>query len=249
MNRLFQWLRAGYYLLFFGRKLPFTEVLEKAVHNWEAQQGKGDVPKPREDWDAQYLAKEWAYMERLDELSRYAVIVGYIAHLKPQGAVLDVGCGEGILFSRYQPYGYARYVGLDISGVAIAKLIPKQNAHTAFLQADAEAYQPQELFDVIVFNEAQYYFHDPLSAFGRYAQALNQGGLMILSTYTASRRAMVILRQLKTHYQLVDETKTTQGAKSWLCTVLALSKQHYPQLQNAGVANGEGRANVASKAP
>ena len=194
----------------------------------------------------QYRANQWAYLERLDELSRYAVITAYIAYLKPQGAVLDVGCGEGILFSRYQPYGYARYVGLDISEVAIAKLMPKQNAHTTFLQADAETYQPQELFDVIVFNEAQYYFHDPLSAFGRYAQALNPGGVMILSTYTASRRAMVILRQLKTHYRLVDETKTTQGAKSWFCTVLALTKQHYPQLLNAGEANGEGRAHVAS---
>lgn len=220
VDRLFQWLRAGYYLVFFERRLPFKGTLEKVVHRWEVQQGKGDAPKPQEAWDAQYRTNQWAYMERLDELSRYAVITGYLAYLKPGGAVLDVGCGEGILFERYQPYGYARYVGLDISEVAVAKLMPKQNAQAVFFQADAEAYQPAELFDVIVFNEAHYYFHDPLSAVGRYAQALKPGGLLILSTYTASRRAMVILRQLKTHYALVDETKITQGAKSWFCTVL-----------------------------
>jgi SAM-dependent methyltransferase len=220
IDRLFQWLRAGYYLFGFGRRFPLKGTLEKLVHGWERQQEKGDIPKVREAWDKQYRTNQWAYMERLDELGRYAVITSYIAYLKPGGAVLDVGCGEGILFERYQPYGYVRYVGLDISEVAVAKLMPKQNAGTVFLQADAEAYQPTELFDVIVFNETLYYFHDPLSALGRYAQALKPGGLLIVSTYMASRRARTILRRLKTLYAVIDETQTTQGAKTWFCTVL-----------------------------
>jgi 2-polyprenyl-3-methyl-5-hydroxy-6-metoxy-1,4-benzoquinol methylase len=218
--RLFQWLHASYYRFAFGRKLPFGRTLEKLVHDWERQRRKGDIPTAREVWDTQYRTNKWSYMERLDELARYAVITGYIAYLKSGGTVLDVGCGEGILFERYQPYGYAKYVGLDISEVALAKLMPKQNAQTVFFQADAETYQPTELYDVIVFNETLYYFHDPFSVIVRYAQALKPEGLLIISTYVASRRAMAILRSLKTRYPVVDETQTRHGAKSWLCTVL-----------------------------
>ncbi|MFZ4536442.1 class I SAM-dependent methyltransferase [Propionivibrio sp.] len=216
----FRWLRAIYYVYLFGRTFPFKGQIEKTVHQWEMQQMKGDVPKAREEWDTQFRNRQWVYMEHLDEFSRYAVIAGYIAYLKPWRAVLDVGCGEGVLFERYRPYGYTRYVGIDISQVAIAKLMPQQNTQTAFLQIDAEAYQPEEVFDAIVFNEVHYYFHDPLNTIARYCQALNVGGVLILSTYTASRRALAILRYLKAHYVVVDETMITQGAKSWFCTIL-----------------------------
>ena len=219
-NQFFKRLRTAYYRFAFGRSVPFKGAVADLVHDWERRTGKGDVPKTREAWEAQYRTNEWAYMDRLDEFARYAVIIGYIAYLKPQAAVLDVGCGEGVLFERYRPYGYAKYVGLDISEAAVATLGSKQDAKTVFLQADAEAYETTELYDVIVFNESQYYFHDPISTLERYSRALKPGGFFVLSTYAASQRAMAILARLKTLYGTVDETVTKQGAKAWYCTVL-----------------------------
>lgn len=226
-RKFFQFLRALFYRFVFGRQIPFAAGFEKVITYYEKRQGKSDIPVSADTWETQYLGDKWAYMKQLEELARYSIIVGYIAYLKPGGAVLDVGCGEGILFDRYRPYGYSKYLGIDISEAALAKLAEQQSENTIFIRADAEAYRPTELFDVIIFNEALYYLHEPLTVVKRYSLALKKGGILIISTYTASPRAMAILREIKAKYSLLDETQTTHWSLSWswVCTVLAPHKQ------------------------
>ncbi len=206
------------------RQIPFAAELEKIITSWEKQQ-RGYIPTSADSWETQYLGGRWAYLNQLDELARYAVLVGYSAYFNPRGAVLDVGCGEGILFERYRPYGYSKYVGIELSEAALAQLAESQNENTVFIKADAETYRPTELFNVIIFNEVVYYFREPLAVIERYAQALTQDGVLVVSIYqssdAASRRGMDILRQLKTTFRVLDEIQTTQGSKSWVCTVLA----------------------------
>ena len=71
-------------------------------------------------WEAQYAAGRWDYLGELSELARFSVLAGYICHLKPGGAVLDTGCGQGVLLRRLPVSSYSRYVGIDISGSAIS---------------------------------------------------------------------------------------------------------------------------------
>jgi len=142
VHKLFQFLRAPFYRLGFVRQIPFAAELEKIITSWEKHQ-RGYIPISADRWEAQYLGGRWVYLNQLEELARYTVIVGYIAYLKPRGAVLDVGCGEGILFERYRPYGYSKYLGIDISEAALAKLAEPQNENTVFIKADAEAYRQQ----------------------------------------------------------------------------------------------------------
>ena len=92
-------------------------------------------------------------------MAHYAVLAGYTAYLHPKE--LCVGCGEGILFKRYLPYGYSKYVGIEISEAALAKLAEWENKNTNFVKVDAEEYEPTELFDAVVFNEILYYFSEP----------------------------------------------------------------------------------------
>ena len=204
-------IRVVFYRYVFGRKVPFAGDLTRVISAW-------DTPV-QETWEAQYATGEWTYLRRLEELARYSVIIGYIQLLKPNSAILDVGCGEGILFHRIRPYGYSRYVGVDVSSVAISGLASEQNAQTSFIVADAEAYVPQEQFDVIVFNEVLYYFHNPLEAIGRYTQALRGGGVVVVSTYTGYTKAMAILRQMKAMLSLLDEVRVVHGPTSWRCSV------------------------------
>jgi len=145
-----------------------------------------------------------------------------MVHLRPGGAVLDVGCGEGILFERFRTYGYSKYLGIDISETSLTELIEKQDEKTLFVKADAETYIPIEQFDIIVFNETLYYFHYPLKTVERYSRALKKDGVLVVSTYTASERAMSILQRLKATYSLLDETRTFNEAssRSWICSVL-----------------------------
>ena len=124
-------------------------------------------------------------------------------------------------FSRYRPYGYARYLGIDISAAALVMLKQVEDANTTFVCADAETYIPGDRFDVIVFNESLYYFHAPVEAVERYTGALEKHGIMIVSTFTGPARARAILRTLKARHALVDETRVTHAALSWLCSVFS----------------------------
>jgi SAM-dependent methyltransferase len=227
--------RRAYYRLFFGHRIPWHDRFSRVVSEWEASRQKGDVPRDRESWDAQYANGTWGVLSEFEEISRYAVIVGYLNYLKPCSSLLDVGCGDGVLLERLRPYGYRKYVGLDLSAVAIAKLLPMQDPKTSFLQGDAETFQPSESFDAIIFNECLYYFNDPLGTLERYSKFLLPEGILIVSVFAPSARAMAILRLAKSRFKLLGETQTTQGAKSFVCAALQ-PRQEKPNYDRAVVS-------------
>lgn len=47
-------------------------------------------------WNNEYLNGKWNYMQSIEELGRYSIIVGYAQYLNAK-SVLDVGCGDGNL--------------------------------------------------------------------------------------------------------------------------------------------------------
>jgi 2-polyprenyl-3-methyl-5-hydroxy-6-metoxy-1,4-benzoquinol methylase len=142
--------------------------------------------------------------------------------LKPGAAVLDTGCGQGVLLRRLPRSCYSKYVGIDLSGSAISVAQEHGNECSAFLVADCEEYSPAEHFDVMVFNEVLCCLHDPLRTVSRYARSLNPAGLLLVSLCTAARGSDTILRRLKQAYQCVDEVRIVHSARkvSWVCTAL-----------------------------
>jgi len=92
-----------------------------------------------------------------------------------------------------------------------------------FICADAERYAPEDTYDVIVFNECLYYFHKPLEAVDRYVTRLAPQGIVIVSTFPASRRGRSILRALKRKHAVLDETHLSHASLSWTCSVLGPS--------------------------
>lgn len=219
-RRLAPALDTFYYRYVFGRPVPFASHLSERFLAWEKRRSKGDVPVSKEVWERQYTRGNWSVLAQLDELSRYMVLVGYLQYVKPGAAVLDVGCGEGLLLRHYRPYGYARYVGIDISETALAKIRHAENEATKFVCANAETYVPTERFDAIVFNGILCYFHDAIGTAARYARALNPDGLLIVSAYAPSLRELASLRALAARYRCLDETTVKNGTKSWVCSVL-----------------------------
>jgi SAM-dependent methyltransferase len=218
-RRAFKPVYILYYKLLFGRRFPFSERLAERVHAWELATGRGDAPAAKEVWEAQYGSGGWEFMRRLDELARYSVIAGYLHHLKPGGCVLDVGSGEGLLADHLRPFGYARYLGVDLSEAAVRQAAGRTDAQTSFIAADAESYTPPERWDAIVFNECVYYFRDPIGTVGRYEAFLEDGGLFLVSTFR-SRRADIIARRLRDRYRLLEETAITNRKGTWVVRVL-----------------------------
>ena len=178
--------------------------------------------QPADTWEAQYAAGRWDYLAQLPELARFSVLAGYICHLKPGGAVLDAGCGQGALLSRLPSACYSRYVGIDLSASAISVAQRQQSNRSSFLAVDCETYSPEERFDIIVFNEVLCCLRDPLSTTERYARSLRPDGLLLVSLCMAARGGATILRRLKRAYATVDEVQVTHGARkiSWACAAL-----------------------------
>jgi len=219
-RRAFKPVYLLYYRLLFGRRFPGSARLAARVQAWETATGRGDAPAAKEVWEAQYGSGGWELMRRLDELARYSVIAGYLHHLKPGGSVLDVGCGEGLLADHLRPFGYARYLGVDLSETAVRQAAGRVDERTAFTAADAESYVPAGRWDAIVFNESVYYFRDPLGTVRRYEDFLAEGGLFVVSTFR-SRRADVIVRRLLERYRLLEETAVSNRKGTWVVRVLA----------------------------
>jgi SAM-dependent methyltransferase len=133
---------------------------------------------------------KWDYLEGLEEFAHYSIITGYYARLRPRGSVLDLGCGAGLMQRMLLPYGYSRYVGIDISPDAIERASLALNVgephHTLFQVGDLE--RPLEWrcapFDVIIINEALYYAEKPVHVLTRLAEeALAPEGIVIISMY------------------------------------------------------------------
>jgi 2-polyprenyl-6-hydroxyphenyl methylase/3-demethylubiquinone-9 3-methyltransferase len=221
-RRAFKPVYLLYYRFLFGRRFPFAGRLAARVRAFEAATGRGDAPAGKEIWEEQYRAGRWELMRGLDEVARYSVIAGYLHHLRPGGSVLDVGSGEGLLADHLRPFGYARYLGVDLSEVAIGQAAGRADAATAFAAADAETFEPSPAgasWDAIVFNECVYYFVDPLATVRRYEAMLAADGILIVSTFR-SRRADVIVERLLAGRRLLEETAITNRKGTWVVRVI-----------------------------
>jgi 2-polyprenyl-3-methyl-5-hydroxy-6-metoxy-1,4-benzoquinol methylase len=208
-------LRKYYYRHFFGKEKPHSDLIARYIDKLENKGFYGDVPASKSTWNSQYIKGRWKYMDQLNELPRYSAIVGLIAYLKPNGKILDVGCGEGIIFKKIRPYGYKKYVGIDISDNAINKIGNKFYENTNFYNVDVESFTIEESFDVIIFNEVLYYLKEPLLTANRIFNLLNNDGIFIVSSYRKSVRAMAILRKLKSRHNLIVEVHTSCNSYSW----------------------------------
>ena len=234
MPRLLNWpadqlkrlLGLVYYEFLFDTESPLSHTLASRVQSWEQQRGKGDTPIPKTLWEHQYETGHWDFLHTLGELGRFSVLVGYLHELKPIGAVLDIGCGEGLLFKRLQTTSCPQDLGLDISAAAIEKA--RAMGTGPFICTDAEHFVPTDTYDVIIFNESLYYFLDPVATVVRYTSALRPDGIMIVSTFLSSRRGRAILRALKRKFAVVDETSIAHAAQRWTCSVLAPSPAGMP---------------------
>lgn len=213
-------LRRLYYRFAFGRRGGWVARWGAAVSALEATERSGDAPRPRSIWEAEYASDIWSNLAGLRELSRYSVIAGIAAAWKPDGAVLDVGCGEALL-RRYLPESFGRYVGVDLAESALERARECYSTPCTFVRADAQDFDPGERFDVIVFNEVLYYFNEPLAVVARYARALAPQGMVIASLYQKSMRARAIKRALLRRYSAVSVLRIASRGEVWDVIVFA----------------------------
>lgn len=160
-----------------------------------------------DSWSQSYAEGKWDFMRSPEESERYRALVSYCRRVA-RPAVLDVGCGEGILLEHFQNAGITptEYLGLDIAAAAIDKA---RGLHPGFRfeVADAETFQPGSRFDVIVLNECLYYFRRPLKVLRNLEGGLAAGGVFVVSAYHPNHDAQRFRRyweNLISTYEFLD---------------------------------------------
>ena len=139
------------------------------------------------DWAAAYSAGQLEYYAALDELARYSIVLGYISwagslRADRAPAILDVGCGTGLLRERLGDSAFSSYVGVDISETAVALASAAGHPRSRFVVGDAADIDLGR-FDVVVLNEMLYYAPDAPALLRRVAGALEPDGLLIRSMW------------------------------------------------------------------
>ena len=100
--------------------------LGKKLHHRFFLSRKGfGKPLAREKFDTEYRTGTWDFLNTVDEMANYMVVVGYVRHFarssKTVPRVLDLGCGTGNLAEMFGAYPVENYLGLDLSGEAVSK--------------------------------------------------------------------------------------------------------------------------------
>ncbi|MDQ4082287.1 MAG: class I SAM-dependent methyltransferase [Actinomycetota bacterium] len=159
-------------------------------------------PAEQHPWDAYYRSGILDYYGALEELPRYAILLGYLRFLGGNPAILDVGCGVGLLRARIGGIPFARYVGIDISAEAIAQANEMADDRTTFLVAPSPTGAPGP-FDVVVLNEVLYYQEDPGRFLDEVYAALRPGGHLLTSIYR-HRHDWALHEMIDARFQRVD---------------------------------------------
>jgi len=135
-------------------------------------------------------AADWDALEVEETHVRLREIVAGLG-IAPGAAVLDVGCGTGILLPllRGNMNGDAHVVAIDFSGEMLKRALGKRQP-AIYVQGDAESLPlPEGVFDWVLCNAVFPHFPDQLCALGEINRVLRSGGRLVIC-HTASRRAI-----------------------------------------------------------
>jgi hypothetical protein len=123
-------------------------------------------------------------------------------------ALTDIPDKRGSMFLR-QPWRNLQSNGMSIR----------------FLWPQMQKYINRRIYMISLYSMSlSIYFREPFDSMIKYIKALKPGGIIIISSYRFSRRAMAILRQLKMRYPVLDETQIIHHPQAWICIVFAPEK-------------------------
>ena len=170
-------------------------------------------------WNTEYAAGDWSRLRALDELAHHSVLAGYMRTFAPGGAVLEVGCGDGLLCDHISA-ACGSYLGIDFAE-PVRLAATRTNASTTFEVADMHEFTTTARFDVIIFDESLYYYQDQLSGLQRFAAMLAPGGVLLVSMHQTARTAAVWARIAESFESIDEVVVTNRNAVSWTIKALA----------------------------
>ena len=140
------------------------------------------VKQDRSAWEQEYQAGKWENLSNSPDFARYKVVAGWIHSFGPSLRLLDVGCGHGVMLKHLDLERISQFTGLDIAESALNAIQPRR-PQDRYVCSPIEQFQPDDRWDVILFNEVLYYMHDPVSPLRQFEKALAPGGFFVISMH------------------------------------------------------------------
>lgn len=150
------------------------------------------IRQGEDEWDRQFQQGVWNFLLKEERQPHLDNIYGICCQLVKQETirVLDVGCGNGALASRFMKDDRFDYTGIDIARTAIDTLraaYPTFNVHVADLESWVGE---QDFYDVIIFAEVLCYV-DFQKVLDHYRQYLKRPGTLIVSLHQTWRTRLM----------------------------------------------------------
>ncbi len=188
---------------------PVYQFLEKVHHRlFLAPFGYGK-PLPKEELDKGYETGVWSFLNSLDELANYMVVVGYIRHFSKMSddspKILDLGCGIGNVTKLLEDFSKGKYTGLDISDTAVMQAQERNFENAEFYAGAFEDWETEEKFDFIISTGAIHYAENPLLILQKYSKNLKENGKFVISLWRYGQNK-AIWRKIEKHFEVVDST-------------------------------------------
>lgn len=143
----------------------------------------GTTGMKRNLWNREFSQGRWKCLETTPNDFVYLYLEKYARN----GSILDLGCGSGNTGNELNFSAFSRYVGVDVSDVALreAKKRTAQSHRTrknSYYQSDICDYKPDRTFDVILFRESLFYVPLPKieATLARYSKCLAENGVFMV---------------------------------------------------------------------
>ncbi|MBL8227779.1 MAG: class I SAM-dependent methyltransferase [Bryobacterales bacterium] len=185
-------------------------------------------------WEKMYQDGGWEFLKEIQETGHYAVIAGYLRRLVQGAAIVDLGCGEALLYRYLHPRSVASYTGIDIAPTAIRKAEADPSRMELIAGSLDGAPIAGRCWDAIVCNEILYCLPKPIQTLQRYLGRLSSPGYVVVSMYdhnlhpdAARQRVRGIWRDLEAAgLTALDETGIVSRPRNLRWTVKAFRYQN-----------------------
>jgi SAM-dependent methyltransferase len=166
-------------------------------------------------WDKEFSSGKWDFIDNTLGDPIYSYLEKYVDH----GSILDLGCGPGNTATELAS-PYRKYVGVDISAVALEKARKKTEAtgragRNQFACSDFLSFDPADKFDVILFRESMY--HVPIGQvkmiLDKYSEFLQKDGVFIVRLYLAGPngekriRPRAVIRTIESEFDIIEKAE------------------------------------------
>jgi SAM-dependent methyltransferase len=135
-------------------------------------------------WEQKYRDEKYDLSSKKED-ARYGALLQVLRRYD-RGTMLDLGCGDGLLWNNYRPLSKSPLIGIDYSATAVAKANALNVPNCRFECGDYRSYRPHQKISVVVFNESLYYVEDFLDAMHKCSEWVSQRGVIVVSMFDTS---------------------------------------------------------------